>query len=71
MLEVKDSGIHWMEPRDWTIDEIMKRVDDAGLGALGPYSEGINVLRADLACETLDPAMDRESLRRRLTAADD
>jgi hypothetical protein len=71
MMEVKNTGIHWMEPRDLTIDEIMNIVDTKGLRSIAPHNNVLIALCARGYVDQVDLSIDHESLRRRLTAADD
>jgi hypothetical protein len=71
MMEVKNAGIHWMEPRDLSIDEILKMVDAGGLKRIGAHGEGPMVVSAGWHVEVLPLWTDREELKRRLTAAED
>jgi hypothetical protein len=71
MMEVKNVGIHWLEPRDLAIDEVLKLVDAGGLKSISAHKQGPIVLNAGGYAEELDVSMDRETLRRRLTAAED
>jgi hypothetical protein len=71
MLEVKNTGIHWMEPRDLTIDQIMNIVDTTGLASIAPHEFTMVALCARGYVDQIDLTIDRESLLQRLTADDD
>lgn len=59
VVEVPDSGIHWMEPRDLTIDEIIERLKNHQMSAHQggfnvAFCDGhVNYIREDVAPETL------------------
>ncbi len=68
VVEVADSGIHWMEPSDLDIEQIGAKVE---LGN-GPYMSsnhyaGINVVYADGSVSSLSKGLPRELLRPRFT----
>lgn len=48
VVEVTNSGIHWMEPRDLHVVQMSRTVNGkAGQGISGPHKDGAYVLRAD------------------------
>jgi prepilin-type processing-associated H-X9-DG protein len=68
VVEVADSGIHWMEPRDLQIDQIPMEVNsDSGLGISSHHEGGANVGFADGSVRFLDNKTAPEDLRALLT----
>jgi len=69
VVEVLDSGIHWMEPRDLSIDDFASTP-----GTLGPmaskHRRGVNVLTLDGARHTLTADLDHTLLMRLLRRDD-
>ncbi len=55
VVEVGSSGINWLEPRDITVDELKRRLEDEqmGLGLGLNHPRGVNVLFADGSVRTL------------------
>jgi hypothetical protein len=63
LIEIPNSNINWLEPRDVTIDELKNGL--AGLippGGASPHSEGFNVLFAAGHVETLPVDIDPKKL---------
>jgi prepilin-type processing-associated H-X9-DG protein len=61
LLEVTGSGIHWMEPRDLTIDQVLA-------SGLGSHHEGyVNALFADWSVRRIRTDVSRETLKALLT----
>jgi len=55
VVELRNSGIDWLEPRDITVDELKDRLEDVMVGT-GPGSnhpDGVNVLFADGTTSTI------------------
>lgn len=67
LIEIADSDIHWMEPRDLTFDQLMASVDpEHGKGIPGPHPRGIVYVTADGAVRMFDHDIDAASLRKLL-----
>jgi prepilin-type processing-associated H-X9-DG protein len=63
LIEIPNSNINWLEPRDVTIDQLKDGL--AGLippGGASPHPEGFNVLFADGHVETLPADIDPKKL---------
>jgi hypothetical protein len=75
VVETTDSGIHWMEPRDLTMDEVLAAIEDPkDLGKPGIRSYHADAMAyvgyADGSVRFLDlAALDRDTLRAHLTRA--
>ncbi len=68
VIEIVNSDILWMEPRDLTLDEALTLIQPkkrVGIGSWHP--SGIHYITVAGTVGTLDPKIDRESLRRLLT----
>ena len=69
LIEDRDAGINWLEPRDVGLDEVQMRLANPNIGpsvtSLHPY--GANVLYADGHVEFLGEAQDPEMLKGRFT----
>jgi len=63
LIEVHQSGIHWMEPRELHIDSIAD-TENTRLGD-GSKDGDFIVVRADAYCEPVSVSIDRRELRRR------
>ena len=68
-IEVGSSGIHWMEPRDLTVEEAVTLITNPAASAFEqPHPGGVNVLMADASVrfllETTDPKTVRALLVR-------
>ena len=70
-IEVAGSGIHWMEPRDVTVDEAIAYITDpAASGQRHPHPGGVNVLFSDGSVQFLSETVDPQVLRLLLTRDD-
>ncbi len=70
-IEVAASGIHWMEPRDMTVDEAVAYITDPeATGQRHPHPGGVNVLMGDGSVRFLPGTTDPQTLRSLLTRAD-
>jgi hypothetical protein len=68
VIEVVNSDILWMEPRDLTLEQALDAVQPkTGIGIGSRHSDGIHYVTVGGATRTLDPNIDRESLRKLLT----
>jgi hypothetical protein len=61
VLEVAHSGIHWMEPKDITLDDIL------ATGLSSDHPQHINALFADFRVRRVRKGISRETLRALLT----
>ncbi len=70
VVEVADSGIHWMEPRDLHVVQMAPTVNsEAGQGISCAHPGGANVAFADGSGRFLPEGVSREELRALLTIA--
>ncbi len=67
VIEVADSDIHWMEPRDVLLSELSMKINDRSKRSLSSYHGGACVAHADGSVEILDDATTEERLRELLT----
>lgn len=67
VIEVINSDILWMAPRDLTLEQALEAIQPkAGIGIGSHHSDGIHYLTVGGAVRALDPNIDRESLRKLL-----
>jgi hypothetical protein len=67
VIEVINSGIRWMEPRDLTLEEALNNIQPKkGIGIGSCHGDGIHYVTVGGDIRTLDPHIDRESLRKLL-----
>jgi hypothetical protein len=67
VIEVVNSDILWMEPRDLTLDQALDAIcPKMGVGIGSRHRDGIHYVTVLGAVRALDPNIDRESLRRLL-----
>jgi prepilin-type processing-associated H-X9-DG protein len=65
VVEVVGTGIHWMEPRDLSIDELSMMLNDgSGKGPSSRHPGGVNVALADGSTPFLPQSISPETLRR-------
>jgi len=70
-IEVAASGIHWMEPRDMTVEEAVTYITNpAASGFQHAHPGGVNVLFADGSVQFLPQSIDPQTLRWLLTRSD-
>jgi prepilin-type processing-associated H-X9-DG protein len=70
-IEVAESGIHWMEPRDMTVDEAVAYITDPwASGGRHAHPGGVNVLLGDGSVSFLSESTDPQTLRLLLTRDD-
>jgi hypothetical protein len=68
LVEIVPSDIHWMEPRDLTLEEVLRFArGEPGPTISSGHPGGINCVMGDGACRTLDRDIDVETLRKMLT----
>jgi hypothetical protein len=67
VIEIADSDIHWMEPRDVLLSELSMKINDRSKRSLSSYHGGACVVHADGSVELLDDATTEERLRELLT----
>jgi hypothetical protein len=63
VIEIADSDIHWMEPRDVLLSELSMKINDRTKRSLSSYHGGACVVHADASVEILDEATTEERLR--------
>jgi hypothetical protein len=63
VLEIADSDIHWMEPRDVLLSELSMKINDRSKRSLSSYHGGACIAHADGSVEILDEATTEERLR--------
>ena len=64
VIEIVNSNIRWMEPRDLTIDEAVSLIQPkSGVGIGSYHPRGINYLTVGNEIRTLDRDIDRNTLR--------
>ena len=63
VIEIADSDIHWMEPRDVLLSELSMKINDRSKRSLASYHGGACVLHADGSVEILDEATTEERVR--------
>jgi prepilin-type processing-associated H-X9-DG protein len=70
-IEVAESGIHWMEPRDMTVEEAVTYITDPGAsGGRHAHPGGVNALFADCSVRFVSESTDPQTLRLLLTRDD-
>jgi prepilin-type processing-associated H-X9-DG protein len=68
VVEIKDSNIHWTEPRDLTIDQAMRGINSpAGMCISSKHPGGANALLVDGSVDWLPTVLPHEELRGLLT----
>lgn len=67
IIEIADSDIHWMEPRDVLLSELSMKINDRSKRSLSSYHGGACVTHADGSVELLDDATTEERVRALLT----
>ena len=64
LIEIADSDIHWMEPRDLTLDQALRGIEpESGLGISSHHPAGINYVTLADAVKRLDRDADPTELR--------
>lgn len=67
LIEVINSDILWMEPRDLTLEQALDNIQPKnGIGIGSHHRDGIHYFTVGGEVKTLDPNIDRESLRQLL-----
>jgi hypothetical protein len=67
IIEIADSDIYWMEPRDVLLSGLSMKINDRSQRCLSSYHGGACVLYADRTVEILDDATTEERVRELLT----
>ena len=67
VIEIADSDIYWMEPRDVLLSELSMKINDRSQRSLSSYHGGACVVHADGSVELLDDATTEERVRELLT----
>ena len=65
IIEIADSDIHWMEPRDVLLGELSMKINDRSNPSVSSYHGG--AVHADGSVETLEDATTEERVRELLT----
>jgi hypothetical protein len=63
IIEIADSDIHWMEPRDVLLSELSMKINDRAKRSLSSHHGGACVVHAGGTVEILDEATTEERLR--------
>lgn len=63
VIEIADSDIHWMEPRDVLLSELSMKLNDRSQPSLSSYHGGACIAHADGSVEVLDEATTEERVR--------
>jgi hypothetical protein len=67
LIEVINSDIQWMEPRDLTLEQALNNIQPKkGIGIGSNHRDGIHYFTVGGEVKTLDPNIDRDSLRKLL-----
>jgi prepilin-type processing-associated H-X9-DG protein len=64
VVEVHNSGIQWMEPRDLHVTQMAPKINAAGMGISSPHEGGANGLLADGAVRFVSEQTPAETVRR-------
>ena len=67
VIEIADSDIHWMEPRDVLLSELSVKINDRSTRSPSSYHGGACIAHADGSVEILDDATTEEQVRELLT----
>ncbi|OHB66263.1 MAG: hypothetical protein A2V70_04930 [Planctomycetes bacterium RBG_13_63_9] len=68
LVEVSNSDIHWMEPRDLTFEQAIKGIQpETGLGISSKHPNGVIYMNADGSVHLMRRDIDPEELRKVLT----
>ena len=63
VIEIADSDIHWMEPRDALLSDLSMKINDRSRRSLSSYHGGACIAHADGSVEVLDDATTEERVR--------
>jgi hypothetical protein len=64
VVEVANSGIHWMEPRELHVTQMAPAINAAGMGISSPHAGGANGLLGDGAVRFVSEKTPAETVRR-------
>jgi hypothetical protein len=68
-VEVKDSGVNWLQPVDLDIRNMIFRINGGGMGISSPWSGGAQVVMADGSVKFLKNELLESTLRAMMTRA--
>ena len=72
VIEIAKSDIHWMEPRDLPMDELLAEIEAGnGRAILGAHQAGANVTFGDVHTKLIPHSVDAKTWKAMLTAAGD
>jgi hypothetical protein len=63
IIEIAESDIHWMEPRDVLLSDLSMKINDRSHRSVSNYDGGACVVYADGSVELLDDATTEERVR--------
>lgn len=63
IVEVAHSGIHWLEPRDWDVSDVIDTINSGSKGPSSLHPGGVLAARADGSIEFLPNTLTVEELR--------
>ncbi len=66
VIEIADSDIHWMEPRDVLLSELSMKINDRTRRSIASYHGGAYVVHADGSPEMLDESTTEARIRQLL-----
>ncbi|MHB8902643.1 MAG: hypothetical protein ACYC6Y_28115 [Thermoguttaceae bacterium] len=67
VVEVADSDIHWMEPRDVLLSELSMKINDRSQRSLSSHHGAACIVHANGMVELLDGATTEQKVRELLT----
>lgn len=70
IVEVANSGIHWLEPRDWDVSEVIDLINSGAKGPSSLHPGGVLAARADGSIEFLPNTLTVEELRELIAPRD-
>jgi prepilin-type processing-associated H-X9-DG protein len=71
IVEVTGSGIPWIEPRDLSVEEFQRGINDgSGKWISSKHPGGVNVLMCDASVRFVSQTIDRQTLRNLIDPSD-